>query len=57
MKVGDLVRDSGTNELVMIVAEQPFYRSSGGGLIKWDFQVYHDDQGFYYVDSDELDEI
>ena len=56
MRIGDLVKDTGLDDVVMIVAENPNYNSSSGKIIKWDFEVYHGGV-FYFVDVDELEEL
>ena len=46
MKVGDLVRDIDTDDLVVIIE-----------IEKWDYLVYHPRRGRYYIDCTEIEMI
>ena len=47
MKVGDLIRDIDTDDLVVIIEIEN----------EWDYLVYHPRRGRYYIDCTEIEMI
>ncbi len=56
MKVGDMVLDRATGDIVMIISNNPRYSNAGGGTIAWDFEVLSS-MGIYCMDKNELEVI
>jgi len=56
MKIGDVVRDSVTSDIVLIVAEGPTWNDNSGKELCWHFEVMYDNET-YYVDDDELGKL
>ena len=56
MKVGDLVKDNSTGDVVMIVGLKPTYTDHLGDYAVWDFAVICDGN-VYNLDIDEIEEL
>ena len=56
MKVGDVVKDSATSDIVLIIAEGPIWKDESGKEHCWHFEVMYDNET-YYVDDDDLERL
>ena len=58
MKIGDLVRDIDTGDLAVIIEIDPVWRDpESTGVEKWDYLVYHQEYGRFYLDRFEIEMI
>ena len=58
MKVGDLVRDTQTGDLAVVMEVSPlWYDPESGVPSKWDYLLHHPQYGRFYVDHDEIEII
>tara|TARA_R110000744_G_scaffold198063_1_gene317267 strand:+ start:764 stop:946 length:183 start_codon:yes stop_codon:yes gene_type:complete len=56
VKVGDLVKDISTGDVVIIIKENPVYIDTDGQHHVWDFEVMCGDS-VYSIDKDEIGAI
>ena len=56
MKIGDLVKDTSTGDVVMIVGLKPTYTDHLGDYAVWDFKVLNEGS-LYNVDADDLEAL
>ena len=56
MKIGDLVKDTSTGDVVMIVGLKPTYTDHLGDYAVWDFKVLSEGR-LYNVDVDDLEAL
>ena len=58
MKIGDLVRDVDTGDLAVIIEIDPVWKDpESTGVEKWDYLVYHQKYGRFYLDRFEIEMI
>ena len=55
MQLGSLVRDIDSDQIVIIVREGPTWIDGDGSEHVWDFEVVSGEEGFYFVDTCELE--
>ena len=56
MKIGDLVKDTSTGDVVMIAGLKPTYTDHLGDYAVWDFKVLNEGR-LYNVDADDLEAL
>ena len=56
MKIGDLVKDTSTGDVVMIVGLKPTYTDHLGDYAVWDFKVLNAGR-LYNLDVDDLETL